>query len=172
MSSSRWPSVGTSETTQRTARCSNSSSIARCQASSWESTLPCRTSWYRRRVLAVSAPRSTSTSPSGERYSLSGAVSFSALPRARPRLPIALRLGRSPLELGTHVAGHRVGVPGPRGRRLERGELADRGPRLLGVVVERLVGHAWRAVAAGLGIERVEAVADQRQAVRGAPQAD
>src|SRR5919197_4798429 len=171
MSSSRWPSVGTSETTQRTARCSNSSSIARCQASSCESTLPCRTSLYRRRVLAVSAPRRTSTSPSGERYSLSGAVSFSALPRARPRLPIALRFGRA-LELGAHVAGHRVGVPRPRGRRLERGELADRGTRLLGVVVERLVGHARRAVAAGLRIERVEAVADQRQAVRGAPQAD
>src|SRR5919201_442841 len=150
MSSSRWPSVGTSETTQRTAKRSNSSSIARCQASSWESTLPWRTSWYWRRVLAVSAPRRTSTSPSGERYSLSGAVSFSALPRARPRLPIALRFGR----------------------RLERGELADRGTRLLGVVVERLVGHARRAVAAGLRIERVEAVADQRQAVRRAPQAD
>src|SRR3954454_288345 len=45
MSSSRWPSVGTSETTQRTARCSKSSSVARCQASSWERTLPCRVSW-------------------------------------------------------------------------------------------------------------------------------
>ena len=59
-----------------------------------------------------------------------------------------------------HVAGQRVGVAGPGGGRLERRELAHRRARLLGVLVERGVGDARRALAARLRVERVEAVAD------------
>ena len=72
--------------------------------------------------------------------------------RWRLRLPM-LRGGGRVLELAAHVAGQRVGVAGPRGRRVERGELADRLARLLGVEVERRVRHARRPVAAGLRID-------------------
>ena len=66
-----------------------------------------------RRVFGVSAPRSTSTSPCGEAYSLSGALSFSTLPRARPRLPMPYVVCSRALELPADVAGQRLGVARP-----------------------------------------------------------
>src|SRR5215218_806522 len=74
---------------QRTASRSKRNSTARCHASSRESGEPAAVAAYSRRVAGVIAPRSTSTSPSGERYDDSGAVSVSAAPRRRLRFPIS-----------------------------------------------------------------------------------
>src|SRR3954471_8873260 len=74
---------------QRTASRSKRNSTARCHASSRDKGLPANVAAYSRRVFGVSAPRRVSTSPVSERYSLVGASSFSARPRARLRLPMA-----------------------------------------------------------------------------------
>src|SRR5215210_1137019 len=62
---------------QRTTRRSKRNSTPRCQASSRESGEPASAAAYSRRVAGVIEPRRTSRSPSGEVYSVSGALSFS-----------------------------------------------------------------------------------------------
>src|SRR5829696_6127313 len=95
---------------QRTA----SSSNPRCQASSRESGEPCIVAAYRSRAAGLSAPRNASMSPSGERYSDSGALRVSA-PRRRERLPIggtlASRRMRKPTRRREVGRGERV-LPG------------------------------------------------------------
>src|SRR4051794_33582037 len=130
------------------------------------------------RVPAVIAPRSVSTcAPSSETWSVVGASGSGSACRpwrARWRLRLPTRSGRcrGRLELRADVALERVGVPGPRRERLHRRELADRRAGLLGVVVEGGVGYPGAALAPGLGIERVEAVRDDRDPVDLAPEPD
>src|SRR3954471_5858215 len=76
------------------------------------------------------------------------------------------------LQLRADVACQRVGVAGPRRAWLHGSQLSHARSGLLVVVVERLVGHAGVAWLAGQGVERVEGVADQGEAVALAPQAD
>src|SRR5439155_21559905 len=80
---------------------------------------------------------------------------------------------RDALELRPDSAPRqRVGVTRPDRARIERGELAYARPSLIGVLVERRVGDAGPALPAGLGVERVDRVADEREAVRLAPEPD
>ncbi len=135
-SSSRWRSVGTPAMTQRTARRSNSSSSARCQASSRESGL----AGQRLRVLAPGARGERAAQREhvalGVRVVVPGAAAgaCSAPAGGGSACPRSGRVG-GPFELAAHVAGDRLGVARPGGRRLQRGELADARARLLGVVV-------------------------------------
>src|SRR5207302_735985 len=74
------------------------------------------------------------------------------------------RLGRA-VQLRDDVAAHGVGVPCPRDRRSQRRELADRRRSLLAIDVERGMGDLRRAFAPGLGIQGVEAVRYEGEAI-------
>ena len=158
-SSSRWRSIGAPAIAQRTARRSNSSSTARCQASSRVAAArpprPASVSAYSRRVAGVSEPRSVSTLPSrrcsrcvGRAQLLAAAAALAhALAAARcPRRAVSLASARVARSCAAHVARHRLGVAGPGGRGLQRGELAHARARLLGVVVVDRRRHVRRAV--------------------------
>src|SRR5215203_1727056 len=129
---------------QRTASRSKRNSTARCQASSRESGEPASTSAYCARVAAVIAPRRTSSLPSASAYADSGAFSFSR----RERLPI-----RGAQELALHVPHDGVAVTRPGGLQVQRGQLAHRLARLLGVLVERGMRDTRGALGELFGID-------------------
>ena len=117
---------------------------------------------------ASSTPRSDEHARRRRRgTSVVGARELVGFARWRLRAcPSAQLVARPPLELRARTSPvSAFAWPGQHGGGLERGELADRRARLLGVEVERRVRHARVAVAARLRVERVEAVAGQREAV-------
>ena len=109
-------SVSIPEIVHDTASRSNSSSVARCRASS-----RCRPPRQRlgvlRRAPGSATPRRTSTLPSASRYSLIGAMSAFCLARWRLAAAHAQAAPRPPAQLRGDVAGDRIGVAGPRHRR-------------------------------------------------------
>ena len=121
-----------------------------------------RAAAYSRRVAGDIAPRSTSTSPAGLRYSASGAARASAAPRRRLRLPISGRRGA--LELGGDVAGQRLGVAGPRALGASSASLRIEARACSVSRLNAACGSARRPVEPVCDVERVEAVATSARA--------
>ncbi len=126
-----------------TASRSNSSSVARCHASS-RSRPPDSDSG----VLLTSVGRQRAAQR--EHVSLGVAV---LADRRGQLLPLAVaaahgldRRRRRLLQLRHDVAGDRIGVTGPHRRGVQCGQLADRLPGLVGVGVEGGVGNAGRTL--------------------------
>ncbi len=69
------------------------------------------------------------------------------------------------MERSDDVACDWIGVTGPSRGRLELGELADRGARLLGIDVEGGMGHVCGVLDPCLRVQGVEAVGDQGEPV-------
>ena len=168
-SSSRWPSIGTPAIVQLHRQPLEQQLdrplpgvLAGSQLGRSAGRRPPAHSAYSRLLAAVSAPRSISTLPSASVYSL-----LRRLQPLRPAAALAHAAQTAPAAFSScpaHVAGDRLGVPGPRRRGLHLGELAHARAGLLGVVVVGLDRHVRRAVASP-HVERVEAVADERQPV-------
>ena len=167
-SSSFWRVIGSvPATSQRTARRSNRNSTARCHASSCEQRRAARDlgvlapGGRRHRRRAARARRPPAACTRARRLQPRCAAAATARPIRRPRARAARARRRS--------AGRRGRARRPR---LERGELAHRLARLLGVLVEGVVRRARRRRAARLRGRRVEAVGGQREPVALAEQGD
>ena len=123
-------------------------------------------------------PSAGSGSDSGEALRQAAAACSAGATHRTRHAPLrrrrAGRLGTSAIRSSweRRFADERVGVARPDRARVERGELPDTRPRLLGVLVERAVRNARRALPAGLRIERVERVAHERKPVGFPPEPD